>query len=123
MNGTVTSTGSEAEKLKFGPLLTQRLKEKKMSCSKLARLIGVSQPYLHYVLKGEQLPLSVELITAAAAALDVSAYPLLIAAALERGIVPIGGKPETVQRIVARLAHSEIPETVAQQISDLLEAA
>lgn len=106
--------------MKFSPLLSRILETKGVTAIELSRVIGVSQPHLNNVLNNKRNPLSPEQIGKAANYLGVDPIPLLEAAALDRGVVQISGKPERTQRLLAHLAHRRISKQLEAQISELL---
>jgi transcriptional regulator with XRE-family HTH domain len=110
----------------FGTMLTSLRLQKGLNGVKLAKMSGISHVALHYAEIGHKL-LSEKTILRLAEALCTPAFPLIQAAAQERGRVSIelDGQPESVKRILYVLASRNKPlsEAATRQIADLLEQA
>jgi transcriptional regulator with XRE-family HTH domain len=89
----------------FGTMLTSLRNQKGLTGVKLAKMSGISPVAMHYAEFGRKL-LSEKTIRRLAVALCTPAFPLIQAAAQERGRVSIelDGQPESVKRILYVLA-------------------
>jgi transcriptional regulator with XRE-family HTH domain len=110
----------------FGTMLTSLRNQKGLTGVKLAKMSGISPVAMHYAEFGRKL-LSEKTIRRLAEALCTPAFPLIQAAAQERGRVSIelDGQPESVKRILYVLASRNKPlsEATTRQIADMLEQA